>query len=97
MARQQVNVRLPAFTIGQLKDLASRFDMSESAVIMLAIDRLERDTQDGKEDKESLPNGEAAGEGQLKKGGQNDGNDQATRTRRRYDHKATRRKVGVQD
>lgn len=45
MARQQVNVRLSSYTVAQLKDLAGRFDMSESTVIMLAIDRLARDTQ----------------------------------------------------
>ena len=47
MPRQQVNVRLSSYTIAQLKDLAGRFDMSESTVIMLAIDRLARDTQHG--------------------------------------------------
>jgi hypothetical protein len=47
MARQQVNVRLSSYTVAQLKDLAGRFDMSESTVIMLAIDRLARDTQHG--------------------------------------------------
>ncbi len=47
MARQQVNVRLSSYTVGQLKELARRFDMSESTVIMLAIDRLVRDSQQG--------------------------------------------------
>lgn len=50
MARRQVNVRLSSYTVSQLKELASRFDMSESTVIMLAIDRLARDTQVDKAD-----------------------------------------------
>lgn len=89
MARQQVNVRLSSFTVGQLKELASRFDMSESTVIMLAIDRLARDTQPGNE---IISEGE---EEQQKKEEQNDG--KATRTRRRVDLAAQRRKVGSQD
>ena len=86
MARQQVNVRLSSYTVAQLKDLASRFDMSESTVIMLAIDRLARDTQrsedmlPGKADEEKV-----VGE-QPKKGGQEDGEiRKEARTRRRHD------------
>ena len=45
MTRQQVNIRLSPYTVGQLKELASRFGMSESTVITLAIDRMVRDAQ----------------------------------------------------
>ena len=85
-----------ALTVAQLKDLASRFDMSESTVIMLAIDRLARDTQQGKD---LLPEGDADKEGvrAQKKGGQDDGNGKTARTRRRIDLAAQRRKVGGQD
>ena len=99
MARQQVNVRLSSYTVAQLKDLASRFDMSESTVIMLAIDRLARDTQQGK----TLPSDRDAGEEEdrtQEKGEQDDGkgsNGKAARTRRRVDLAAQRRKVGGQD
>ena len=96
MARQQVNVRLSSYTVAQLKDLAGRFDMSESTVIMLAIDRLARDTQQGKD---VLPEGDGdeAGERAQEKGGQDDGDGKATRTRGRIDLAAKRRKVGGQD
>ncbi len=89
MARQQVNVRLSSFTVSQLKELASRFDMSESTVIMLAIDRLARDTQVDKADE--ADKGKGAGilleeredqDEQQKKGEQVNGNSKATRTRR---------------
>lgn len=88
-----MNVRLSSYTVAQLKELASRFDMSESTVIMLAIDRLARDTQAAQvgEDKGILLEGR---EKQQKKGEQNDGNDgkgdnsEATRTRRRNNPQA---------
>lgn len=90
MARQQVNVRLSSYTVAQLKDLASRFDMSESTVIMLAIDRLARDSEQGKS---IVPGGDEGVEEATtqKKGGQNDGNHPATRARRGHNHAAKRR------
>src|SRR5688572_17160636 len=91
MARQQVNVRLSSYTVGQLKELASRFDMSESTVIMLAIDRLARDTQQGEE----VFSGNEGKHQSQPKGEQGDGNREATRTRRGNNHAAKRRKVGV--
>lgn len=88
MARQQVNVRLSSYTVGQLKELARQFDMSESTVIMLAIDRLVRDTQQGDEILSGNP-GEAEEERedheQGKKGGQTDGKvRKEARARRRH-------------
>jgi predicted transcriptional regulator len=85
MARQQVNVRLSSYTVGQLKELARRFDMSESTVIMLAIDRLARDTKQG----EGILSGESEEEGADpepgKKGGQTDGKvRKEARARRRH-------------
>ena len=93
MARQQVNVRLSSFTIAQLKDLASRFDMSESSVIMLAIDRLVRDTQHGvgvlsdETGNETEQTGEPEHLEHQVKGGQGDGKGKVrkeARTRRRH-------------
>jgi hypothetical protein len=90
MARQQVNVRLSGYTIAQLKDLANRFDMSESTVIMLAIDRLARDSEQGKSF--VLEGDEGVEEATTqKKGGLDDGNHQATRARRGHNHAAKRR------
>jgi hypothetical protein len=98
MARQQVNVRLSSYTIAQLKDLAARFDMSESTVIMLAIDRLARDAQQrkgilsdesGDEIEETVRTGETENREQQVKGGQGDGDGEGkvrkeARTRRRH-------------
>ena len=98
MPRQQVNVRLSSYTIAQLKDLAGRFDMSESTVIMLAIDRLARDTQQGagllfdetgaRMEGTGQTGGMEAREQQVK-GGQGDGDGEGkvrkeARTRRRH-------------
>ncbi len=98
MARQQVNVRLSSYTVGQLKDLAGRFDMSESTVIMLAIDRLARDTlhgigvlsdETGDKMEGTRQTGEAEHRQQQVKGGQGDGDGEGkvrkeARTRRRH-------------
>ncbi len=98
MARQQVNVRLSSYTVAQLKDLASGLDMSESTVIMLAIDRLARDTQHGigvvTDETGDQPEGtERTGETEHReqqvKGGQGDGDGKGkvrkeARTRRRH-------------
>ena len=85
MARQQVNVRLSSYTVAQLKDLASRFDMSESTVIMLAIDRLARDIQHGENMLPGKAEEEEVDGEQLKKGGQEDGEiRKEARTRRRH-------------
>ena len=85
MARQQVNVRLSSYTVGQLKDLARRFDMSESTVIMLAIDRLVRDTQQGEEILSGKTEEEREDHEQGKKGGQTDGKvRKEARARRRH-------------
>ncbi len=85
MARQQVNVRLSSYTVAQLKDLTRRFDMSESTVIMLAIDRLARDIQRGDDILPGKAEEERADGDQLKKGGQEDGEvRKEARTRRRH-------------
>ena len=96
MPRQQVNVRLSSYTIAQLKDLAGRFDMSESTVIMLAIDRLARDTQHGigvvtdetrDQTEQTGQTGETEHREQQVKGGQGDGKGKVrkeARTRRRH-------------
>lgn len=48
-AREQFNCRLPAFTKKQIASLAERMGLSQSEVVILAIDRLTEATGKPKE------------------------------------------------
>ncbi len=40
MAKQQINVRLPASTVAQITALTKKLDMTQTQIIILAIERL---------------------------------------------------------
>ena len=40
MSRQQVNVRLPSISIGQIESIAETHGLTKTQVLILAIDRL---------------------------------------------------------
>jgi len=45
-AREQFNCRLPAFTKQQIAELSKRLGLSQSEVIILAIDRMARPVEE---------------------------------------------------
>lgn len=56
MSRQQFNIRLPEYTIDQIERLSEALGLTKTQLIILAIDRFERDNRDDSgQDESDLP------------------------------------------